>query len=215
MYLQIIVALGLLWSARALPLIAERTGHSTASIELGFAAIYFAAFLILYAASGASRPPIGALTAKRAALAVAAGVGLFIVGMGAYTASFMVYSKMGWSPPGALAFFNVEGPGATAALIIFISAIVILEEYTFRGVILPLAGQYYPAIVAVFISALCFSLYHLSGFQLAATFIWGLALGAMFLRTQSLLPPIIAHLTFNLLSVAMFLSGAVPKPPSS
>lgn len=214
MFIQIAVGLSLLWAGRAIPFIAERAGDGAAPVEFGFAAVYLAAFLILYATGGTNRPPFGAFAAKSAALSVLAGAGLFIVGMIAYTASAALYSKMGWGAPRALAFFDVKGPTETGALIAFITATVILEEYIFRGVILPLAAQHSTAIVAVLISALCFSLYHLSGFQFAATFLWGLGLGAIYLSTQSLISPIIAHLTFNLLSVAMFVMGAIPKAPA-
>jgi len=53
--------------------------------------------------------------------------------------------------------------------------------------------------------------HHLSGFQLAATFVWGLGLGLIFLRTEPLLAPTIAHPTVNMVSFGRFLSGLILK----
>lgn len=210
-WLQIALALALLAGARLIPSIAERMGVAVAAAELGFAALYVSTFGILYGLSGESRPPLGRISVKGIAIAIAAGLSLFVLGMLAYAGTFAVYSRMGWDLPDALSFFDVHGIFETTALVLFIMGMVLLEEYTFRGIILHGMRDRLSASGAILVSSICFSLYHLSGFQIPATFIWGLGLGILFVRTNSLLAPVVAHLTFNLLSVGLFLSGAMPQ----
>ncbi len=72
----------------------------------------------------------------------------------------------------------------------------IAEELFFRGIILnSLSGV--KKIYAVLISGLCFALYHCSVAQLVYQFIYGVALGFLFLSAKSILPCIIAHFTNN------------------
>lgn len=210
-WFAVIVALTLLIGARLVPSVAERTGFAVAAVELGFAALYVGAFMAIYGLSGDGRPRLGRMSVKRIALAAAAGSALFVLGMLAYAGTFAVYERLGWETPGALSFFNVRGISEVAALLLFITAMVLLEELLFRGIILHRLKERLSASGAILLSSVCFSLYHLSGFQVAATFIWGLGLGYLFVRTNSLLAPIVAHLAFNFLSVGLFLSGAMPQ----
>lgn len=75
----------------------------------------------------------------------------------------------------------------------------IVEELIFRGLILQGLRRNYNAFVAVFMSALLFSLYHLNPWQMPATFILGLLLGAIMIRTNNILLSILGHSINNLL----------------
>lgn len=75
----------------------------------------------------------------------------------------------------------------------------IIEELIFRGLILNGLRKNYPAITAVFISALLFSLFHLNPWQMPATFVLGLLLGWIVLRTRNILLAILGHAMNNLL----------------
>jgi uncharacterized protein len=75
----------------------------------------------------------------------------------------------------------------------------VIEELIFRGLILNGLRKNYPAITAVFISALLFSLFHLNPWQMPATFVLGLLLGWIVLRTRNILLAIIGHALNNLL----------------
>lgn len=72
----------------------------------------------------------------------------------------------------------------------------IAEELFFRGIILnSLSGA--KKVYAILISALCFALYHCSVAQLAYQFIYGVALGFLFVTAKSVFPCIVAHFINN------------------
>ena len=75
----------------------------------------------------------------------------------------------------------------------------IVEELIFRGLILQGLRRNYNAFISVFISALLFALFHLNPWQFPATFILGLLLGWVVLRTKSLILSILGHSINNLL----------------
>ena len=69
----------------------------------------------------------------------------------------------------------------------------IIEELIFRGLIFNGFRKNYNGFVAVFMSALLFSLFHLNPWQMPATFLLGLLLGWLMLRTNNILVAIIGH----------------------
>lgn len=73
----------------------------------------------------------------------------------------------------------------------------IVEELIFRGVIFSGFQRIYPAFWAILFSALLFSLFHLNPWQLGPTFLLGLLLGFVRLRTGSLLAAIFTHALHN------------------
>jgi uncharacterized protein len=73
----------------------------------------------------------------------------------------------------------------------------IVEELIFRGVIFSGFQRIYPAFWAIFFSALLFALFHLNPWQLGPTFLLGLLLGYVRLRTGSLLAAILTHALHN------------------
>jgi membrane protease YdiL (CAAX protease family) len=75
----------------------------------------------------------------------------------------------------------------------------IIEELIFRGLILQGFRRNYNGFFAVFMSALLFALFHLNPWQFPATFILGLLLGWIMLRTNSILLAILGHSINNAL----------------
>ncbi|MEI7829129.1 MAG: type II CAAX endopeptidase family protein [Prolixibacteraceae bacterium] len=73
----------------------------------------------------------------------------------------------------------------------------IVEELIFRGVIFSGFQRIYPSFLAIFFSALLFALFHLNPWQLLPTFLLGLLLGFVRLRTGSLLAAIFTHALHN------------------
>lgn len=73
----------------------------------------------------------------------------------------------------------------------------VVEELIFRGVIFSGFQRIYPAFWAIFLSALLFALFHLNPWQLGPTFLLGLLLGYIRLRTGSLLVAIFTHALHN------------------
>jgi membrane protease YdiL (CAAX protease family) len=73
----------------------------------------------------------------------------------------------------------------------------IIEEMIFRGVIMHGLMRNYSKFTAVFVSALLFALFHLNPWQFPATFILGLVLGTLMLRTRNIYLCILGHATNN------------------
>lgn len=75
----------------------------------------------------------------------------------------------------------------------------IVEELIFRGLILKGLRRNYNSFTAVFISALLFALFHLNPWQFPATFILGLLLGWIMIRTNNIILSILGHSINNFL----------------
>jgi uncharacterized protein len=73
----------------------------------------------------------------------------------------------------------------------------IVEELIFRGVIMSGFIRNYKAAYAIFFSALLFALFHLNPWQFPATFMLGLMLGWLRIRTGSILACIAGHAIHN------------------
>lgn len=75
----------------------------------------------------------------------------------------------------------------------------IVEELIFRGVIMHGLMRNYSRGTAIFFSGLLFALFHLNPWQFPATFILGLLLGWLMIRTRNILMAIAGHALNNLL----------------
>ena len=73
----------------------------------------------------------------------------------------------------------------------------IVEELIFRGVIMHGLMRNYSKFTAVFTSALLFALFHLNPWQFPATFILGLILGILMVRTRNIFLCILGHAINN------------------
>jgi len=87
--------------------------------------------------------------------------------------------------------------------VLFIAVIpAITEEFLFRGLILK-ASKYFGNVFAVIISALAFSLYHMSPAQTIYQFVIGVVYGFIALASNSVLPTMILHFLNNFLIIAL------------
>jgi membrane protease YdiL (CAAX protease family) len=85
----------------------------------------------------------------------------------------------------------------------------VCEEILFRGVLARgLATRLVPS-VAIVVSAVLFSVFHLSLVQAAPTFLLGLAYGYLALAARSCVPTIVAHLVNNSLAI-LVAQDAIP-----
>lgn len=75
----------------------------------------------------------------------------------------------------------------------------IVEELIFRGIILQGFRKNYNSFVSVFMSALLFALFHLNPWQFPATFVLGLLLGFIMIRTNNIILSILGHSLNNFL----------------
>lgn len=83
----------------------------------------------------------------------------------------------------------------------------VIEELIFRGVIMHGLMRNNSKFTAVFVSALLFALFHLNPWQFPATFVLGLLLGILMLRTRNIYLCILGHAINNglvLISIQFF-----------
>jgi len=97
----------------------------------------------------------------------------------------------------AMAFENKFGFWGTLMKVVIIAPFV--EESIFRGIIMHGFMRNYPAVIAVFISALFFALFHLNPWQFSATFLLGLLLGTIMVITRNIFACIAVHAINNFL----------------
>jgi len=86
------------------------------------------------------------------------------------------------------------------------------EELLFRGVLLPAFGL---NVLGLIVSSVCFGVLHFSGMERWPYVVWatavGLVLGYTALETGSLLVPIVAHITINVVSSLTWKLGEEAK----
>ena len=75
----------------------------------------------------------------------------------------------------------------------------VFEELIFRGLILDGLKENYSDKLALILSAVLFAIYHFNWFQLLPTFIVGLFIGYIYLKTESVLLCIYTHFIYNLM----------------
>ena len=99
-------------------------------------------------------------------------------------------------PPWFWELFNRIFEGDYGLMGVFLKVAVVapvVEELIFRGLIFNGFRKNYNGFVAVVMSALLFSLFHLNPWQMPATFVLGLLLGWLMLRTNNILVAILGH----------------------
>ena len=90
-----------------------------------------------------------------------------------------------------------EGPVWWMYLIAFVFLPAVCEELAFRGFILSGLRRRFPVWTAILISSLLFAFYHLNAFQALPTFILGVVLGVLAVRSGSIFPGMLFHLLYN------------------
>lgn len=95
----------------------------------------------------------------------------------------------------------------TMALGMFLIALspAICEEALFRGIVLK-AYENRGTLRAIFISAIMFSLVHVSVVRLAGPLIIGILAAYLVIKSNSIIPGVITHFTFNGISMLIFYS---------
>lgn len=101
----------------------------------------------------------------------------------------------------------------SGSLIIMLITIVIVapivEEIIFRGLILSRLNKAMNTTVALIISSLLFAILHGHILWIAYTFVLGILFGIVAIKTESILPSIILHMSFNLAGLFV---GLIPFP---
>jgi len=87
--------------------------------------------------------------------------------------------------------------GIYGAILKIVVIAPIIEELIFRGIIMHGLMRNYPKVIAIFFSGLLFALFHLNPWQFPATFILGLLLGWIMIRTRNIFACIAGHAINN------------------
>lgn len=143
------------------------------------------------------------LSLKEVLIAAGSGIGLFILGAIGYAVS----QFLGFSQPevtNGISRSNGIIPLITYAVVTILFAPV-LEELAFRGLIVHKLKKGFSTLSICIISALLFSIYHLSAFQSASTFFIGIGLAFLALKSENLWLPIIAHGVYNGMGFLLFI----------
>jgi membrane protease YdiL (CAAX protease family) len=96
--------------------------------------------------------------------------------------------------------FTTLGQTPGSAALLFLGAAVapgIAEELLFRGLVLQSIKRHLSTKWAVLISSAVFAAYHLNLQQLPTAFVIGLALGALAIRSGSVVPGMLLHMLHN------------------
>lgn len=108
-------------------------------------------------------------------------------------------------PGDALALPVAEGAGQTMLLAIALAMTPgLCEEFMFRGVLLGGLDRATGMKKAIFLSALLFGLAHMNLQQLLVTFLLGLVIGYLYVKTRSIWPGILYHTAHNALMVLLY-----------
>lgn len=95
------------------------------------------------------------------------------------------------------------------ALITVLLVSPVYEEVIFRGLILNALRKRHSEVLSIVISAVLFSIVHLNLVQCVNTFLIGLILGLIYVKTESLYIVIFAHIFHNMLALKLpiFING--------
>jgi sodium transport system permease protein len=92
---------------------------------------------------------------------------------------------------------NGEGTFWWMYLLVYVLLPGVCEELAFRGFILAGLRRRFPVWTAIFISSFLFALYHMNVFQSLPTFILGVVLGMLAVRSRSIFPGMLFHFLYN------------------
>lgn len=100
-------------------------------------------------------------------------------------------------------FIHTDTWNRIILLIIAVIIAPIAEECLFRGILLPLLARRFGPWTGLIISSLAFAVLHNDLGTLPALFIMAIALSLACIRTRSLLVPILMHMIFNAVNLAL------------
>lgn len=187
-----------------------------AQVALGTILLAIPALGALVARPAAGREAIGrgAVAVRTVVLSLLLGAALWVGSIGLMEIQSLVF------PPSVetLDFFRrlhaALAPSGVLDGLVSLAVIALLpalcEELVMRGALLPsLAANVGPA-PAVFLTAAIFAGIHFDPIRLLFTFVLGLLLGLLRVRTRSLWPPVVVHGTLNALT--FFIAPLVDDP---
>ncbi len=117
----------------------------------------------------------------------------------------VVTEWVGYDPAAASSLRQMLAPesfgGGFAVVFAFVVIAPLMEEALFRGILLPALSEVHGPRFALLLSSVLFSCVHLSAAGATFAFAAGLVLGALRIRTGSLLPCVVLHAAINAVPV--------------
>ena len=110
-----------------------------------------------------------------------------------------------------VALFFLEPQSTWALICLLVIGVVVApvaEEALFRGIILPLLMKRIGAGAAIFVTSLLFAIIHFHLPSIIPLFVLALALSIAYIMTKSIVVPIVMHVFFNGMSLALLLTIA-------
>jgi uncharacterized protein len=142
-------------------------------------------------------------------LGIGIGIGLIFAGAATLSASREVFSLLTGEAPRQPEQIVACVRGAALA---FMAPVVVViapigEEIFFRGFLYRALRRRFRVWVAAVASSVVFGLVHVYPLLIPALFVVGLGLALLYERQKSLLAPVVAHATFNILGFVMIALG--------
>jgi len=151
-----------------------------------------------------SRKPSALGIRRPAPRFVAAAV---LVGTSAWYLNMLVVSLLPYE--GREPKIDVERSSLPVVLLAIALAPAVCEEIVFRGVLLRGLASRFRGGIAIVMSAVMFSLYHLNPIQMIPTFTLGLVFGLIALRSGTAIPTMVAHTLNNAIALVV-VRGELP-----
>jgi membrane protease YdiL (CAAX protease family) len=180
-----------------------------AQVAFGTLLLALPAAAILLARPGAARAALGPARPSRRSIAVSSllAAALWVGSIGLMETQSLVYPP----PAETLDLFRrlhaALAPSGILDGLVSVAVIAVLpalcEELVMRGLLLPSLAAVVAPLPAVVLTAGVFALIHFDPIRLLFTFVLGLVLGQLRVRTGSLWPPVVVHLTLNALTFAV------------
>jgi len=200
-YVKLAVLFGLLLCWKVIYLISQPLGDSWANF-LAYCWIFSIMFLYLKVTKQTLAKFFYSISMKLVLNGIGLGILLFVSGGIGYFLSQKVFG-LSLSQEATQVFG--KAPEYLWLFPLTIILTIISEEILFRGIFLKELNRDLTAFGAIPISALFFSLFHLSSFNAISSFVYGIGLAEVTLRTGSLWPAFIGHFVVNLTGIVMFI----------
>ena len=154
---------------------------------------------------------LGAPTNPRVDVLLGVGVGIGLIFAGAATLALVrevvsqVTGETPRQPDQVVACVRGTALALMAPVVVIVAPLG--EEIFFRGFLYKALRRRFRVWAAAFVSAVVFGLVHYYWLLIPALFVVGLGLALLYERQRSLLAPVVAHATFNIVGFVMIALG--------
>jgi membrane protease YdiL (CAAX protease family) len=180
------------------------TIHEVTELNRVLLAYFLMAPAVLVMAMGSGDVLTSAIRARLRLTSVLLTVAAAVCTLGAAAASHAVLSNIITERQSTLVeALGIGGQSWPLQLLVVAAVPAVLEEISFRGMILPYLSNRMPAVAALVVSAAAFAALHLNIVLFPFLICMGLVLGWLRIATGSLIPPIVAHFLHNAAVLAL------------